>query len=1299
MSALFLAAVVAAALVCAAGGCNLGYYFDASWQGCLYCSVGSYGLQVGAANGCASCPAGQYGASRLGTPSEACGSSCPSPWSEQPAAGARYCAVKSGTYTVYSALQTIIPSPYMKYPTSIILVAPAGWAVSISPEIMADNRPLYSNYYTGDIALYTYTATESSFTGRNRGFMCFEYRADSAWRSASYAKYGSKQVGEGAYRASNASLTSKGYGSTTVNTTYDDPEAGAARRVAYGEWVQIALPREIQVGQVVMRCGDRTRAPSDLVVLGSNDGTVWSLLSEQQVEWTAHQQTKTFRMETGYRWRVFRFFRVVVRATGMSTDGEAEIGAISLLEFEFIACQPGTFSTRYADNRQAQGCETCAKGTYAPEAASDQCTPCPPGTWGGTAGSTSLASCTQCGLGKYSASAGATVGSVCQNCPSGTYSSEQVGSALCTHCPPGTWGGPAGSVGLASCTQCGPGTFSGAIGAASASACGAVDYPTAAYATSYGLTSDLGCIPCRAGRYGNAVGCDLCTPCPAGTYSGVVGMAGGIAGCVKCGAGKYSATAGATGSSECAVCVAGAYSSGAGISNSSACTRCGAGAFAASAGSSACSVCGTGEFSGTDGATKCDRCAAGAYAYDNGTTACFLCDAGRFSNATGLTSCAACSAGTYAASAGMSVCPPCPAGSIASASGRSGCVQCAAGGYGASSGLTVCAECSAGRYSSALGLSSNTQCTQCQQGKHSGVAGLVNGSGCVGCRAGTYSLVLGLTSSAGCLQCDAGGYSLGGGSACDKCQAGSFSNVSGLVSSAGCLLCDAGRYATGTGLESSAKCLLCEAGAYSTGTGLQSGARCVKCGAGTYSALPGATGPETCTQASPGAYCTGTGLRFADECLPCGAGTYAAGSGGSSQAVCEPCQRGQHQPLTGRWECVACPAGQYANEPGRTACALCTTVAPIPGVFMARQCQATRDVQWSPCSACDAGARVLQPCTTASDTQCAWGKCSRVNTTQREYSGWWSSTFRCPPGQYLRGFDAELVLDCRQCPAEMVGRNGKYCEVCDGPLEEPYALDQSLCVCKAPAVMSSEGGECVCPAGRYFETMRGRCSPCRADTFGTPDGICSLCAAGTFSYLGATVCTRCEAGKYRLSGTDNGQGCRSCNEAANGGQGNYAPDPGAALCVKCNRSCAGADGWRDAGECPGGGGVDTGEWRVCAPCDWKLPGNATWISSPGGCVYACNTGFYREAGTGSCVKCSTEACAAGFAWSDCSADADRGCDAECRNESKPAFHSKWVAMRTMKEGKCPWACEDGYVDTVSDYWMFQIRECVPRLGR
>lgn len=112
-----------------------------------------------------------------------------------------------------------------------------------------------------------------------------------------------------------------------------------------------------------------------------------------------------------------------------------------------------------------------------------------------------------------------------------------------------------------------------------------------------------------------------------------------------------------------------------------------------------------------------------------------------------------------------------------------------------------------------------------------------------------------------------------------------------------------------------------------------------------------------------------------------------------------------------------------------------------------------------------------------------------------------------------------------------------------------------------------------------------------------------------------------------------------------------------------------------------------------------LPGNAAWIRG-GGCVYQCNAGYYfSEWDMGTCKTCSVEPCAAGFRGRACTEYADKVCDTECSNASKPVFYSKWVVgtagVGAELEGECPWMCEDGYMATMTDYVLFQIHECVP----
>ncbi len=383
--------------------------------------------------------------------------------------------------------------------------------------------------------------------------------------------------------------------------------------------------------------------------------------------------------------------------------------------------------------------------------------------------------------------------------------------------------------------------------------------------------------------------------------------------------------------------------------------------------------------------------------------------------------------------------------------------------------------------------------------------------------------------------------------------------------------------------------------------------------------------------------------------------------------TCTECPSGQES-LSGASSCITCPIGTFLSPTG---CASCST-RPPPGWFMeAKQCSLTPLGGNKECQACSL---IATPCTNTTDTMCG-EICTKLPPWQPEYPEWASEDYKCKQGQYLRGFKTKDDKDCAQCPPGLVGRNRLYCERC-GPLEEPYFLDQSSCVCTPPARMNATGG-CACPDGRY--ESHGACEPCGNNTFGE-GGVCYPCAPGNYSSgEGATECRACPEGKYRASGQAECAGCSL-------GEGWYSTDSGAEACVQCNTSCAKV-GLRESRRCPG----DTsGRYAICATCPQPLPANTSWTSPHGNCMYACNQGFYSLTGRGGCAPCSTAPCPPGFAWSACATNADRGCDEPCTNASKPFFNSKWVPSR---ERGCPWECEEGYLEVRSDYVMFQLVEC------
>lgn len=422
---------------------------------------------------------------------------------------------------------------------------------------------------------------------------------------------------------------------------------------------------------------------------------------------------------------------------------------------------------------------------------------------------------------------------------------------------------------------------------------------------------------------------------------------------------------------------------------------------------------------------------------------------------------------------------------------------------------------------------------------------------------------------------------------------------------------------------------------------------------------------------------------WARECTGCASGKYQARAG---QSACDNCPAGTYGTVlrgtSASAACAPCPPGSYASHTGSTQCLPC--ILGRAGSYLARGCSPATAPQMEPCEVCNRSDTLLRECGRTAPTQCGATRCTpALLRTQPDYTGdWLTAEYKCRPGEYLRGFNTTKDKDCRRCPSGMVGLDGVKCEWCAGPLEEPYWLDQSSCVCKAGAVMNRTGG-CECPNGWRFDGGQRACVACANNSYGR-EGRCYDCGAGNYSVAGATACAQCVTGKYRLHGQDQ---CRSCANASRF----YAPLPWSDACVACNRSCVSLPGWRDAGPCPSG----SGDYRVCAPCDLRLPNHSAWVGG-GGCVYKCDAGyFFSEWDGGACKPCSAEPCPPGLRSTPCTEYADRVCDIECVNTSKPTFHSTWARASAGAGPPCPWKCEDGYDAVESDYWMFRLHECVP----
>jgi sugar lactone lactonase YvrE len=125
------------------------------------------------------------------------------------------------------------------------------------------------------------------------------------------------------------------------------------------------------------------------------------------------------------------------------------------------------------------------------------CSPCPAGQDAVAPASTSCASCVS---GFFNPGQGQS----CQNCLPGNFSNSLQGSTGCTPCPAGSFSGSAGAL-LASCTPCQAGTSSSVIGASSISTC--VPCPPNFFSDTAGAST---CTPCPSGSLSNVFGSTTC---------------------------------------------------------------------------------------------------------------------------------------------------------------------------------------------------------------------------------------------------------------------------------------------------------------------------------------------------------------------------------------------------------------------------------------------------------------------------------------------------------------------------------------------------------------------------------------------------------------------------------------------------------------------------------------------------------------------------------------------------------------------------------------------------------------------
>ena len=527
-----------------------------------------------------------------------------------------------------------------------------------------------------------------------------------------------------------------------------------------------------------------------------------------------------------------------------------------------VACLAGTANQELGQT----ACKSCLDGYYSDIEGSEQCTPCPHGTYG---------------QGEQDKE------SYCKPCPQGTYSAALAADSvsLCSPCLPGTKGnnGTGFSGSDSACAECDPGRFSSQPGS-------------------------LECKACDSGI--SKAGSSFCTLCPAGKteYNNE---------CRDCPDGWYAYYGG----SECSECVAGRYAS----PSKDECLLCPAGKFGnASEQSSedACFECPLGKYSVTPGSTVCMDCAPGKKGDDNvqlrakESIACVDCDAGRFSSASGAQDCQPCEGGV--SNNGSSFCESCPAGKFQS---DKICEACPKGWY-AYSGASECSECVPGRYATPSGH----ECLLCPPGKFGNMSQQSNEDACFVCPLGKYSNTPG---SITCMDCTPGKRGnitsterTKESTACSDCEAGRFSSESGAqtcnactggVSAKGssyCEACPAGKF------QANKTCQDCQKGWYA----FAAASECSPCGAGRYSSPL----KDECILCPKGKF--GNASQQSSEssaCFDCAIGAYNPNQGSTACLKC-PVGTSGNEKATLRIDeldsCRACPIGRFQNMDGQAQC-------------------------------------------------------------------------------------------------------------------------------------------------------------------------------------------------------------------------------------------------------------------------------------------------------------------------------------------------------------------------------------------
>ena len=449
------------------------------------------------------------------------------------------------------------------------------------------------------------------------------------------------------------------------------------------------------------------------------------------------------------------------------------------------------------------------------------------------------------------------------------------------------------------------------------------------------------------------------------------------------------------------------------------------------------------------------------------------------------------------------------------------------------------------------------------------------------------------------------------------CPAGSSSLPGGALSVAGCISCGSGFYSDAAGSCKECSLLFCN----------QPGKLLVPC------------------QLDADAYCGTCTNKPAGNTVYVGPSSItgtSSGGGDCAWAYTPPCPKGYY---ASSGLCVNCPAWSSTAAAGSTSLNQCTCLGN--GAWKDGICVVPASLDIFP----------LLPSCSAYTVDSPDGICP------------------CEAGEYIEQINPKV---CTICQAGTYSATGTACTSCPDKTEP--SLDRTTCRCAGGLHDASDltalMPQCECGPGKAFLKSPLQCKNCAENTFNAAVigslstatlSTCQSCAQGTFSGSGASVCSQCPFGTYRVANSP--LGCQSCPT------GMYASDPTYTSCVACSEAC---DNGAKESQCP----TDPNR-LICSECS-ASPRSNSHFNGGRDCATSCDLGYYER--DTECVACTVydqSSCTNGSRHVPCGVYTDAAC-VPCVNSSMPLNYAVWKYSPLLPAGPnavCEWTCEPGYVAT------------------